>query len=188
MSRIFAAALAAALCSTQVAAQDAPPATVALTLDEALAAARQNSPALEAASADLRASSAARTVAGLRPNPSIEAQTENVAGSGAYRGIDSAETTVGFALPIELGGKRSARIGLAEAQGARARIDAAIADADVTLRVTQAYVAAVAAERRLGIARAQAGIAAEAYRAARIRVSAGRASPIEQQRADVLRI
>ena len=188
MSRIFAPALAAALCSTQVAAQDAPPATVALTLDEALAAARQNSPALEAASADLRASSAARTVAGLRPNPSIEAQTENVAGSGAYRGIDSAETTVGFALPIELGGKRSARIGLAEAQGARARIDAAIADADVTLRVTQAYVAAVAAERRLGIARAQAGIAAEAYRAARIRVSAGRASPIEQQRADVLRI
>lgn len=188
MSRIFAAALAAALCSTQLAAQDAPPATVALTLDEALAAARQNSPALEAASADLRASSAARTVAGLRPNPSLEAQTENVAGSGAYRGIDSAETTVGFALPIELGGKRSARIGLADAQGARARIDAAIADADVTLRVTQAYVAAAAAERRLGIARAQAGIAAEGYHAARIRVSAGRASPIEQQRADVLRI
>lgn len=47
MSRIFAAVLAAALCSTQVAAQDAPPATVSLTLDEALAAARQASPALE---------------------------------------------------------------------------------------------------------------------------------------------
>lgn len=47
MSRIFAAVLAAALCSTQVAAQDAPPATVSLTLDEALAAAHQASPALE---------------------------------------------------------------------------------------------------------------------------------------------
>lgn len=188
MSRIIAAVLAAALCSTQVAAQDAPPARVSLTLDEALAAARQTSPALEAASADLRASSAARAVAGLRPNPSLEAQTENVAGSGAYRGIDSAETTVGFALPIELGGKRSARIGLADAQGVRVRVEAAIADADVIQRVTQAYVAAVAAERRLGIAREQAGIAAETFRAASVRVSAGRASPIEQQRADVLRM
>ena len=188
MSRIFAAFVAAALCTTRLAAQDVPPATASLTLETALAAARQTSPALDAASADLRASSAARTAAGLRPNPSLEAQTENVTGSGPYRGFDSAETTVGFALPIELGGKRSARIGVAEAQGARARIDAAIAEADLTLRVTQAFVAAVAAERRLGVARDQAGIAAEAFRAAGVRVRAGRASPIEEQRADVLRI
>lgn len=188
MSRIFAAVVAAALCATQVAAQDAPPTMAPLTLEQALAAARQTSPALEAASADLRASSAARTVAGLRPNPSFQAETENVTGSGPYRGFDSAETTVGFALPIELGGKRSARIGVAEAQGARARVDAAIAEADLTLRVTQAFVAAVAAERRVGVAREQAGIAKEAFRAASVRVRAGRASPIEEQRADVLRI
>ena len=188
MSRFLAAVAAAALFVNPAAAQDAPPVAAPLTLDAALAAARQTSPALEAASADLRASSAARTVAGLRPNPSLEAQTENVAGSGPYRGFDSAETTVGFALPIELGGKRSARIGVAEAQGARARVDAAIAEADLTLRVTQAFVAAVAAERRIGVAREQAGIAAEAFRAASVRVRAGRASPIEEQRADVLRI
>ncbi|GLV23854.1 TolC family protein [Sphingobium sp. TomTYG45] len=188
MSRIFAAVVAAALCATQVAAQDAPPTTAPLTLEQALAAARQTSPALEAASADLRASSAARTVAGLRPNPSLQAETENVTGSGPYRGFDSAETTVGFALPIELGGKRSARIGVAQAQGARARVDAAIAEADLTLRVTQAFVAAVAAERRVSVAREQAGIAGEAFRAASVRVRAGRASPIEEQRADVIRI
>lgn len=188
MSRIFTAVVAAALCATQVAAQDAPPTTAPLTLDQALAAARETSPALEAASADLRASSAARTVAGLRPNPSLQAETENVTGSGPYRGFDSAETTVGFALPIELGGKRSARIGVAEAQGASARVDAAIAEADLTLRVTQAFVAAVAAERRVGVAREQARIAAEAFRAASVRIRAGRASPIEEQRADVLRI
>jgi cobalt-zinc-cadmium efflux system outer membrane protein len=188
MSRIIATVVALAFCAAQAAAQDAPPATPPLTLEAALAAARQTSPALEAASADLRASSAARTIAGLRPNPSLEAQAENVTGTGPYRGSDSAETTVGFALPLELGGKRSARIGVAEAQGARVRVDAAIAEADLTLRVTQAFVAAVAAERRLGVAREQAGIAAEAFRAASVRVRAGRASPIEEQRADVLRI
>jgi|APFEC2959095171_1045051.scaffolds.fasta_scaffold00030_136 cobalt-zinc-cadmium efflux system outer membrane protein len=188
MSHILAAAIAAVLCTAQVAAQDAPPVTVPLTLEDALAAARQTSPALEAASADLRASSAARTIAGLRPNPSLEAQTENVTGSGAYRGFDSAETTIGLALPIELGGKRSARIGVAEAQGTRARVDGAVAAADLTLHVTQAFVAAIAAERRAGVAREQAEIAAGALRAASIRVKAGRASPIEEQRADVLRI
>ncbi|TGX55800.1 TolC family protein [Sphingomonas gei] len=188
MSRIFAAVLAAALCASQAAAQDTTSPAAPFTLDDALAAARQTSPALEAASADLRASSAARTVAGLRPNPSLQAETENVVGSGAYRGLDSAETTIGFALPIELGGKRSARIGVADAQSGRARIDAAIAEADLGLRVTQAYIAAVAAQRRLGIARERAGIAGETYRGAGIRVRAGRASPIEEQRADVLRI
>lgn len=188
MSRFIAAVLAAALCAGQAAAQDTPPPAAPFTLDDALAAARAVSPALEAASADLRASSAARTVAGLRPNPTLQAETENVAGSGAYRGIDSAETTIGFALPVELGGKRSARIGVANALSGRARIDAAIAEADLGLRVTQAYIAAVAAERRLGIAREQAGIAGETYRGAGIRVRAGRASPIEEQRADVLRI
>lgn len=129
MSRFIAAVLAAALCAGQAAAQDTPPPAAPFTLDDALAAARAVSPALEAASADLRASSAARTVAGLRPNPTLQAETENVAGSGAYRGIDSAETTIGFALPVELGGKRSARIGVANALSGRARIDAAIAQA-----------------------------------------------------------
>ena len=47
---------------------------------------------------------------------------------------------------------------------------------------------AVAADRRLATARDQAGIAAQALHAAHIRVLAGRASPLEEQRAEVLRI
>ncbi|WP_438511548.1 hypothetical protein, partial [Enterobacter hormaechei] len=50
------------------------------------------------------------------------------------------------------------------------------------------YIEAAAAERRLIVAREQAGLAAEGARAARVRVTAGAASPIEQQRAEVLRI
>jgi cobalt-zinc-cadmium efflux system outer membrane protein len=188
MSRISASILAALLAAGPIAAQTPPATSALLTLEEALAAARVTSPSLEAASADLRASSATRTIAGLRPNPSLEAQTENVAGSGPYRGFESAETTVGLALPIELGGKRSARISVAEAQGSVAQINSAVAQADLTLRVTQAYVAAVSAERRLRVAREQADISREAYRAANVRVRAGRASPIEEQRADVVRI
>ena len=79
----------------------------------------------------MAAAEAGRTVAGYRPNPSIVAETENIAGSGQYRGLRSAETTAGLALPIELGGKRSARIAVAEAIGNRARIGTALAEADL---------------------------------------------------------
>jgi cobalt-zinc-cadmium efflux system outer membrane protein len=91
-------------------------------------------------------------------------------------------------LPLELGGKRGARVAVATAQLGRAALEAEIARADLRLRVTQAYNEASAAERRLEIARAQVGIAAEALRAAQVRVRAGRASPLEEQRADVARI
>ncbi|WP_428970449.1 TolC family protein [Sphingomonas sp. Xoc002] len=190
MHRFIAAFLAVTSCASIAQAQSVAPAATSppLTLDRALALAGAVAPATDAASAGVRAAEAGRTVAGYRPNPTIVAETENIAGSGQYRGLRSAETTAGLALPIELGGKRSARIAVADANSSRAQIAAAIVAADLRLAVTQSYVEAVAAERRLTTAREQAAIAAEALRAASVRVRAGRASPIEQQRADVLRI
>ncbi|WP_156359801.1 TolC family protein, partial [Sphingomonas sp. Leaf28] len=190
MHRFIAALLAVASCASIAQAQSADPTSTSppLTLEQALSLAGASAPSLEAATAGVRAAQAGRTVAGYRPNPSIVAETENIAGSGQYRGLRSAETTAGLALPIELGGKRSARIAVADAIGNRARIGTALAEADLRLAITQLYIEATAAERRLVTAREQAGIAREASRAAGVRVQAGRASPLEQQRADVLRI
>jgi len=44
-------------------------------------------PSVGAANAGVAAATAARSVAGLRPNPEVQAQVENVAGTGAYRGL-----------------------------------------------------------------------------------------------------
>lgn len=190
MNRIFAAVLAAGACASTLQAQTALPTSAepVLTLDEALAAAGAGSPAVEAARTGVEAARAQRAVSGLRPNPSIDAMAENVAGTGAYSGLRSSETTVGLSLPLELGGKRSARVAVANALLDRATLEAAIAQADLRLRVTQAYNDAVAGQRRAINAREQVGIAAEALRAARVRVAAGRASPLEEQRADVARL
>ena len=190
MHRVIAALLAVASCASIAQAQSSEPTTTSppLTLEQALALAGATAPTVQAATAGVRAADAGRTVAGYRPNPSVIAETENIAGSGQYRGLRSAETTVGLALPIELGGKRSARIAVANAIGDRARIDTALAEADLQLAITQIYVEAALAERRVVTAREQAGIASEALRAASVRVQAGRASPLEEQRADVLRI
>lgn len=189
MKRIIAAVLAASVCAASLQAQTtAASAEPILSLDAALETAGASSPAVDAAQSGIRAAEAQRTVASLRPNPSIDAMAENVAGSGVYTGLRSSETTVGVSLPLELGGKRSARVAVANAQLGRAALDAAIARADLRLRVTQAYNDAVAAQRRAANAREQAGIAAETLRAARVRVAAGRASPIEEQRAAVARL
>ena len=190
MQRLIAASLAATACASMAQAQTAPSAVAgpSFTLERALELAGVASPSLEAASADIRAAEAARRIAGLRPNPSLETQIENVAGTGPYNGFEQAETTVGLSIPIELGGKRSARIAVADAQSNRALLMAAITQADIRLQVTQFYVEAVAAQRRLATAQDQLRITREAANAARVRVQAGRASPLEEQRADVARV
>lgn len=203
MHRFLAALLAATACASIAQAQTAPPAETGptqpkssspgldgptFTIDRALELAGVVSPSLEVASADVRGAEAGRRVAGLRPNPSVTVEAENVAGSGLYRDTQSLETTTSLTLPIELGGKRSARIAVADARTDRATIQAAIAQADLRLSVIRAYAETASAERRLLTARDQARIANEALRAAQVRVQAGRASPLEVQRADVARI
>ena len=145
-------------------------------------------PSIGAATANVAAATAARRVAGLRPNPELQTQVENIGGSGPYKGLRSSETTVGVALPLELGGKRPARVALATARLTRAQIQAEIVRADLRLRVTQLYIEAAAAERRSEVLAEQAAIANNALRIARERVQVGDVGPIEMQRAEVLRI
>lgn len=190
MHRIAAALLAATVCAPAAQAQLAPPdvAGEALTLEQALDLAGATAPDIDAAAAGLRAAEAQRRLAGLRPNPSVDVEVANMIGTGNYRGLREAETTAALALPLELGGKRSARIGVADAQTARARLDLAAARAELVFQVTRAFIAAVAADQRLAVARDQLGIAGEGLRAAQVRVRAGRASPLEAQRAELVQV
>lgn len=182
MKRILAACLAVSCCTSAFVARADEP---SFTLAQALERAGATSPAIESGAAGVLAAQAARSVAGLRPNPELNIQTENVAGSGDYRGFRSAETTAQVTLPLELGGKRPARVALANAQQDRAQIEQAVIAADLRLAVTQAYVTAVSAAERATVAQRQVTIAAEALRSAQVRVRAGRASPLEAQRAEL---
>lgn len=190
MSRLLAALLAATSCVSVAQAQTTqmPQTEAPLSLPRALELAGASAPSIEAASAGIKAADAARSVAGLRPNPTVNVEAENVVGTGPYTGVQSMEATTSLALPLELGGKRSARVAVASSQRDRAMIERAIAEADLRFAVTRAYGEAVASDRRLANAREQLRIASEGFRAADVRVRAGRASPIEVQRADVARI
>jgi len=182
--------LSVALMGSVAAAQDARSKSnsAILTLPEAITRGLARAPTISAAQAAVRANAADTAVAALRPNPTLDVEAENVAGTGVYSGLRSTEITVGVSLPLELGGKRAARVGVAEAQGTRARLDAAIAAADLRQRITQAYNEAAASQERARLARDQLAIAVEGFRVAHVRVLAGSASPLEEQRAGVARI
>lgn len=193
MFRFVAALVAATSCGAMASAQEASAESrqisgSPLTLDDALALAGGSAPAIEAAAAGVESAGAARHIAGLRPNPSLTVEVENFVGTGPYSGVNGADVTVGLAIPVEFGGKRRARIGLADAEAYRARLTQAIAKADIRLQVTELYIEAAAAEVRVAVAEDRFRIAGDTARAATIRVLAGRASPLEQERAEVARL
>ncbi len=190
MFRFVAALAAATSCAAIAHAQDVglesrPISEPLLTLDDAVALAGGSAPAIEAAAAGVDAAYAGRRAAGLRPNPTLSIEVENFVGTGPYNGTNGADVTASLAIPVELGGKRQARIAVADAEARRARVAQAAAQADIRLQITQLYIEASAAEVRVAIAEDRFRIAGDTARAATARVQAGRASPLEQERADV---
>lgn len=160
----------------------------ALTLSGAVTKALAQAPHVQGADAALRAADANVQLSGLRPNPTLSVEAENVMGSGRYAGFGGGEKTIAFSLPLELGGKRQARVRVAQAERAAAGIGTRTAQADLTLQVTEAFISLAASERQAQIAKGNHELAERTHHAARERVRAGKASPIEEQRADVLRI
>jgi cobalt-zinc-cadmium efflux system outer membrane protein len=144
----------------------------------------QINPRLVGPQADVEAAEALVGQARLRPNPEASFEAENIVGTGAYSGLQSSEYTLSAGLPIELGGKRGARIRAAEAALEVARLTGQLSVADVGLAVRQRYVAAVAAEQRVELAQGVYDRNRELLRVASALVDAGREPPLHSLRAE----
>jgi cobalt-zinc-cadmium efflux system outer membrane protein len=160
--------------------QSSPTASSLLTLDQAVGKALAANPNVRAAALDVAIADGARRQAGLFPNPEISFVRE-----GTQRGTRT--QTVQLSQVLELGGKRSARIRLAERERSLATGSLSVARADLRADVTAAYFDALSAQERLQIAQASLDVATKAAFAAEKRVAAGRVSPVEQDRAGVAR-
>ena len=106
---VIVCALAAALGSLPHAGAFAQ-SSGALTLTRALQRALAVNPRLTAAEREVGIAAGRRIQAGAIPNPDLSFELDNALGSGKYRGLDSAETTLQLSQLIELGGKREARV------------------------------------------------------------------------------
>ena len=151
-----------------------------LTLDEAIAKVLAANPTLRAAALDVAIADGMRRQAGVFRNPEVSFVRE-----GTQRG--SRTQTVQISQVLELGGKRSARINLAERERSLAAGNLDVARTDLRADVTTAYFDALAAQERGQLAQTSLDVASKAAFAAEKRVAAGRVSPVEQDRAAVAR-
>ena len=147
------ALLAAALAFPATAAFAEP-----ITLDEAIAKAIEAAPSIRANEAAVAAAQAGRVQAGVRPNPTVTVEGENLVGSGPYNVFGQAEITGTYSQTIERGGKRDARvtyaerdIGVAEASSRVARLELVSAVQSAFLDVVIAGYVVEIAETRLGV-------------------------------------
>lgn len=181
-------ALAAALCLTPAWAQPGPaspapspraaPAGQVLTLEQALATAYERSPLLAAARNEAASSEGQLTQAGVIPNPSIEV------------GIDdnrrtTRTTTTTLSMPVELGGKRAARVKAAGLARDIAQRDLSSARADLRAAVIAAFFEVAVAQETVRVSQGTVEIAQNALRLAERRVAAGKAPPLESSKARV---
>ena len=177
----------ASLCAAQTAAHMSsahalhhavPTSDAPLHLDQAIAKALQANPGLRAAALEVAVANGLRRQAALFPNPDLSYVRE-----GSERGTRT--QTVQLSQVLELGGKRAARIRLAEREQALAADGLAAATIDLRSEVTIAYFEALASQERVRLAQASLNVATKAAAAAAKRVAAGRVSPVEQDRADI---
>ncbi|MBX7257351.1 MAG: TolC family protein [Candidatus Hydrogenedentes bacterium] len=207
-----------------------------LTLGDAMALALENNPRLTAFSWDIRAADARILQAGLRPNPDLSVEVEEVrwtsgpsartrtssfsgalergavsipqgrgqdpleiptlktnpvlgwereSEEGTHSGFSEAEITVTLAYMIELGAKRAKRTDVAEREKATLLWDYETARADVLADAARAFVGALAAQENLALQNELVQLAEEAANTTERRVSAGAASPLENNRAEI---
>lgn len=149
-----------------------------LSLDAAIALALRANPTLAAAAREVEAAQGGVLQAGLLPNPELAAQVEDT----------RRESRTSYLLlnqPIELGGKRAARVRAAEGAQEVAAAELATTRAGIRAGVVGAYFEVLIAQEGARLAAGSAELAQRASVAAAKRVAAGKVSPVEETRARV---
>jgi cobalt-zinc-cadmium efflux system outer membrane protein len=143
------------------------PTAIRLALDQ---------PGLRAAADEVAATEAAAEQAGRLPNPELQYLRE-----GQQAGTRT--TTVQINQPIELGGKREARVASAQGATSLARAELAARRQDMRATVIAGFYEVLVAQRRQELARALTELAHRSVEVAGKRVAAGKISPIDETKA-----
>jgi cobalt-zinc-cadmium efflux system outer membrane protein len=131
---------------------------------------------LAAARIEIERARARLLQAGLRPNPTLDFEQS----TGRYTdSTGESETSIGIALPLELGGKRRRRIELAQVELEAVEAEVADRERRLAAELRSIYVEALAALRELGIAENLNALDLKTTRFVQVRVNEGETAPIE---------
>lgn len=149
-----------------------------LTLTQALQLALDANPTLAAARREVDAAAAQALQGSLRPNPEFSYKTDDASRI-------SRNSSLEIGLPIEMGGKRDARVRSAELGRQVAQSDLDGRAVKVRAAVIAAFFDVLAAQELAALAADSVQLAQRATDIAAKRVAGGKVSPVEETRARV---
>jgi outer membrane protein, heavy metal efflux system len=159
--------------------------TGVISLEEVLRTALLQNPDLSATAFGVRAADARAVQAGLLPNPELELELEEFAGTEELRGVGGAESTFQLSQLIELGGKRAGRLRAAGLERDLAGWDYEAKRLEVLTDATKAFIDVLAAQDRIALTEETLRLSEQVLNAAQERIKAGKVAPIEATRARV---
>ncbi|WP_454688205.1 TolC family protein [Achromobacter aloeverae] len=148
------------------------------TLEEAISLALEKNPTLSAARSESASTEGAVTQAGVLPNPSLDLGMDDTQ-------MSTRTTTAMVTMPIELGGKRAARIKAAQLSRDASQRLLAATRAEIRSAAIAAYFRVAVAQDKLRLAGDTVKIAENALSLADKRVEAGKSPPLERSKAQV---
>jgi cobalt-zinc-cadmium efflux system outer membrane protein len=161
-------ALALAICLPSPALAQAE-----LTFDDAVRRTLAAAPQTAVVAARVDALTASRTAAGLKPAPSVEVMAENL-GPPIGDVYDQFQITGSYSQRIERGGKRQARVALADREIDVVQAEYLVQRLDLIAIVQRQFVRVQAAEAAIGLARRRLEIAQELQKEVARRVASAR--------------
>ncbi len=166
--------------ATPAADATALPVPEGITLRQAVELAIRSNPAIVGRPFALAEAAARRDQADLRPPLVLGADLENIIGTGRAGVVDSLEATLRLSTVVELGAKRALRVGAAERSITAAAVRQDMHSLDVLADVTLRFIANLAAQEKVAIAKEHVERAREVVEAVRLRAQAGVGTPVEE--------
>ena len=157
-----------------------------LTLDQALKKVVERNLSLLAKKWGVRSKDGAIQQAILFPNPEMEMELENFAGSGEANGFGQAEMTLQIGQMIPLGGKRKRKVNSAKLEKIIAVKNYEMELSDFIGETQKGFVKILHLQHRLSLREEMVEFAKEFIEKISLRVTAGKASPVELSRAKIL--
>jgi cobalt-zinc-cadmium efflux system outer membrane protein len=162
--------------------------TGTISLRDAFEAVMQSNPRLRSFQFREEALLGQRESADLNPPLRANGGIEEFLGSGNLQDFSATELNIGLSQVIELGGKRQARLGVANRRIDLLAAQQRVVELDLLGETTQRFIDVVAAQELLELQRRATEIANQTIELLEPLVAAGRSPQLEQDRAEAARI
>lgn len=155
-----------------------------LSWQDAITRTLAENPSLKAFGYQLSAQAGRVQQAGLKPNPELALNVEDALGSGDFKSMDKAETSVSISWVLE-GSVRNQRVKTAEARTSVLEVEQDIQRIDAAATTARIYITALALQTRLQQTDEAITLARNVLKVIDTRVKAGKAPSAEAARAKV---